>query len=231
MKQGLRVTAAVCVLLAASVAFAGGAIELKTKKDRISYALGQDMGMNLKRSSVEVDPELLLRGLKDKLSGGKTLLTDEEVRRILTELERGLLAKQQERMNALGDKAANQAFLEKNKARKGVKVLPSGLQYRIIRKGSGKSPKATDTVTIDYRGTLIDGTEFDSSYRRGHPATMRVNEVIKGWTEALQLMKTGATWQIVVPANLAYGASGRPGIPKNATLIFEIKLLSIKEMK
>jgi FKBP-type peptidyl-prolyl cis-trans isomerase FklB len=233
MRKSVNIHALVmaCLLLAAIPAFAGHKPVFKTLKEKSSYAIGLNIGRNLKKDGIQVDVGLLAKGIKDAMTEGKTFMTDKEIRETVRAFQKELREKEEKHIAALGDKAANQAFLEKNKTKKGVKVLPSGLQYRILKKGSGKSPKLTDRVTVDYRGTLIDGTEFDSSYRRGNPATFQVSSVIKGWTEALRLMKVGATWQIVVPADLAYGASGRPGIPKNATLIFEIKLLSIKEKK
>jgi FKBP-type peptidyl-prolyl cis-trans isomerase FklB len=159
-------------------------------------------------------------------------MTDEEVKTAISGLQKDLQAKQQERAKVQGEKnkKEGEAFLAQNKTKAGVKTLPSGLQYKVITEGKGKTPKANDTVTVQYKGTLIDGTEFDSSYKRGQPATFPVNGVIKGWTEALQLMKEGSKWQLFIPADLAYGASGTPGGPigPNAVLIFDVELVSIK---
>jgi FKBP-type peptidyl-prolyl cis-trans isomerase FklB len=227
-----RLAMAMCATVALSgAALAADAPEIKNDKERISYSLGMDIGGNLKRGSVEVDPDMLAKGLKDSYGGGKTILTEEEARKTLTDFQRTLMAKQAEAMEKLSEKnkADGEKFLAENAKKEGVKTLPSGLQYREIAPGAGKSPKATDTVTTHYKGTLIDGTKFDSSYERGQPATFPVSGVIPGWTEALQLMKEGAKWQLFVPANLGYGERGAGGeIGPNATLIFEVELISVQ---
>ncbi len=225
-----RLVIILCMALAASPVLAGDKQELKTKKDKVSYAIGMDMGNNLKKNELEIDPDILARAIKDILSGGKPLMTDQEAKETLMALQKDLQAKQQEKNKALGEKNKKEggAFLAQNKKKEGVKTLPSGLQYKVITEGKGKPPKASDTVTVNYAGKLIDGTEFDSSYKRGQPATFPVGGVIKGWTEALQLMKEGSKWQIVIPSDLAYGEQGRPGIPPNSVLIFEVELISIK---
>ncbi len=207
---------------------------LKSQRDKISYVIGRDIGANLKKQSIDVDPDILAKGIKDGLSGGKSLLNEQEIREITTNLQKEMMAKQQELKKKLGEKnkKEGEVFLAENKKKEGVKTLPSGLQYKVIKAGTGKKPKSTDTVTTNYRGTLIDGTEFDSSYRRGQPATFPVNGVIPGWTEALQLMQEGAKWQLFVPSNLAYGDRGAgPQIGPNAALIFEVELISIQEKK
>jgi len=190
-----------------------------------------DIGGNLKRGSVEVDPDLLARGLKDSYVGGKTLLTEDQARQAIADFQKTLMAKQAETMKKLSEKnkADGEKFLAENAKKEGVKVLSSGLQYKEITPGTGKSPKAADNVTTHYKGTLIDGTEFDSSYKRGQPATFPVSGVIAGWTEALQLMKEGAKWQLFVPSRLAYGERGAGQvIGPNATLVFEVELISVK---
>ena len=190
------------------------------------------MGENLQKQSVPVDPAILTRGLKDGLAGGKTLLTDQEAQAAIGEVQADLRKKQQEKMQAAGDanKKEGDAFLTGNKAKEGVVTLPSGLQYKILKEGAGPKPAATDSVVCNYRGTLINGTEFDSSYKRGEPATFPVNGVIKGWTEALQLMPVGSKWQLFVPSDLAYGERGpSPDIGPNSTLIFEVELISIQD--
>jgi FKBP-type peptidyl-prolyl cis-trans isomerase len=207
--------------------------ELKDTKQQASYALGLSIGRNFKAQAIDVDFELLARGLKDGVAGSKPLLTDEQCQAALTAFQQDVMAKQAAVAKSEGEKAKKEgeAFLEANKAKQGVKTLPSGLQYKVLAEGKGPSPKETDTVSTHYRGTLIDGTEFDSSYKRGKPATFPVNGVIKGWTEALQLMKVGSKWQLVIPAELAYGENPRPGgpIPPNATLLFDIELLGIEK--
>ncbi len=219
-----------CIALAGSPALAGEKKELKTEKDKLSYAIGMDMGGSLKRNSIDVDIDALMQGLKDSITGGKMLMTEQEQRDTLIAFQKEFQAKQQEKMKAVAEKnkKEGEAFLAANKKKLGVKVLPSGLQYKVITEGKGPSPKETDTVTVNYRGTLIDGTEFDSSYKRNEPATFPVKGVIKGWTEALQLMQEGAKWQLFIPASLAYGERGAGAmIGPNATLIFEVELLKI----
>ena len=206
-------------------------LTLKTQKDKVSYALGANLGMNLHKESVEVDTAIVLRGLKDALAGGKLLLTDDEAKAALTQLQTDLRNKQMEKMKEAADlnKKAGTEFLEANKAKEGVVTLPSGLQYKILTEGTGPKPLATDTVSCNYRGTLLNGTEFDSSYKRGQPASFPVTGVIKGWTEALQLMPVGSKWQLFVPAELGYGDRGAGAdIGPGATLIFEVELLSIQ---
>jgi FKBP-type peptidyl-prolyl cis-trans isomerase len=207
-------------------------LNLKTQKDKFSYALGMNLGKNLHQQSVEVDPNILARGLKDALTGGKTLLSDDEARATLTAAQADVRAKQQEKMQqaSSANKKEGEDFLATNKTKDGVVTLPSGLQYKILTAGAGPKPTASDTVVCNYRGTLINGTEFDSSYKRGQPATFPVGGVIKGWTEALQLMPVGSKWQLFIPADLAYGDRGAGAdIGPGATLIFEVELLSIQD--
>jgi FKBP-type peptidyl-prolyl cis-trans isomerase FklB len=204
---------------------------LKTEKDRLSYAMGMDLGSQLKTRSVDIDPAVFGRGLQDALSGSKTLLTAEEAKAIIAELQKAILAKQAEAAKAVGEKnkAEGEAFLAGNKAKEGVVVLPSGLQYKILTPGTGRKPTIDDTVVCQYRGTLINGKEFDSSYKNKQPATFPVKGVIKGWTEVLQLMPVGSKWQVFIPSDLAYGARGAGAdIGPNSTLIFEIELVAIK---
>jgi FKBP-type peptidyl-prolyl cis-trans isomerase FklB len=207
------------------------ALLLKTQKDKVSYALGMNLGANLHKQSVEVDPAIVLRGLRDSLAAGKTLLTEDESRATLIQLNAEVRKKLEEKMKLVGDanKKEGDEFLAANKAKDGVVALPSGLQYKILTEGAGPKPTATDSVSCNYRGTLINGTEFDSSYKRGQPATFQVNGVIKGWTEALQLMPVGSKWQLFIPSELAYGERGpSPEIGAHSTLIFEVELLSIQ---
>jgi FKBP-type peptidyl-prolyl cis-trans isomerase FklB len=207
------------------------ATPLTTQKDKFSYALGMNLGTSLKKQSVAVDPNILARGLKDALGGGKTALTEDQARATLMEVQTEMRKKQQEQMQQAGaaNKKEGDAFLAANKSKDGVITLPSGLQYKILTPGTGPKPTASDSVVCNYRGTLINGTEFDSSYKRGQPATFPVNGVIKGWTEALQLMPVGSKWQLFVPSDLAYGErSPSPEITPDSTLIFEVELLSIQ---
>jgi FKBP-type peptidyl-prolyl cis-trans isomerase FklB len=206
---------------------------LTTSKQKASYAIGMNWGTGLHRQAIDVDTASLLQGMKDGLAGGKTLLTEDEARAALMQLQKEMQEKQQAKAAAEGEanKKEGEAFLAANKSKEGVVTLPSGLQYKILTPGTGPKPTATDSVVCNYKGTLINGTEFDSSYKRGEPATFPVTGVIKGWTEALQLMPVGSKWQLFIPSDLAYGARGTPGGPigPNATLIFEVELMSIKD--
>lgn len=206
-------------------------LTLKTQKEKASYALGMNFGTGLRKQSIDVDPAILARGLRDSFSNGKTLLTEDEARAVLTQLQSEVRKKQQQLAQQLGDdnKKQGMAFLETNKTKDGVVTLPSGLQYKVLQEGTGPKPAPTDTVVCNYRGALLDSTEFDSSYKRGQPATFPVTGVIKGWTEALQLMPVGSKWQLFIPSELAYGERGAGAqIGPNATLIFEVELLSIQ---
>ena len=204
---------------------------LKTVKEKVSYGIGTSIGKNLKGDGLDVDLDLLMKGIKDALAGSKPLVSDAELREAMAAFQKEMRAKQEDRAKVQGDKNKKEgvAFLAENKKKDGVKTTASGLQYKIIKEGSGKKPKATDTVTTHYRGALIDGTVFDSSYDRGEPASFAVNKVIKGWTEALQMMSAGSKWQLVIPGELAYGEGGAGSdIGPNAVLIFEVELISIK---
>jgi FKBP-type peptidyl-prolyl cis-trans isomerase FklB len=211
-------------------AFAADPSPLKDPKERISYTLGMNFGRDLKRNNVEISPDLFVKGLNDALGGGKTLLTEEEGREIMMAFQQEMRAKMTEKQKGDSDKnkKTGDAFLAENKKKEGVQTTASGLQYKVITKGTGKVPTSNDTVICHYRGTLIDGTEFDSSYKRAEPATFPVTGVIKGWIEALQMMPVGSKWQLVIPAELAYGDRGNPRIPGGSVLIFDIELLSIK---
>ena len=217
---------------AAAAAKTAAPFTLKTQKDKASYAIGMNIGRNLKKDSVDVDPAVMLRGLKDALAGGKLLMTDEEAKTALTVLQTEVRAKEEAKTKAAAveNKKTGEAFLAANKTKEGVVTLPSGLQYKIIKEGNGPKPTAEDTVLCHYRGTLVDNTEFDSSYKRGEPLKIPVGGVIKGWTEAIQLMPVGSKWQLFIPSNLAYGERGAPGSPigPNSTLIFDVELISIE---
>ncbi len=208
---------------------------LTTDKDKFSYALGMSIGtgysQGLKKQNVEVDWNLLIQGLKDAATGAKTRMTEDEAKTLLAAVNEKVVKEQQEKLkaDAAKNKTEGDAFLAANKTKEGVVTLPSGLQYKILTAGTGPKPTATDSVVCNYRGTFVNGTEFDSSYKRGQPATFGVNQVIKGWTEALQLMPVGSKWQLFIPSNLAYGERGEPrgGIEPNETLIFDVELVSI----
>lgn len=206
-------------------------LALKTSKEKASYAIGLNIGKSLQRDSVDVDAAILARGLKDGLAGGKVLLTDDEVKAALTTLQSDMRKKQEEKIQIVGgtNKKAGEEFLAANKAKDGVVVLPSGLQYKILKEGTGPKPAPADSVVVNYKGTLINNAEFDSSYKRGEPATIPVSGVIKGWTEALQLMPVGSKWELYIPSDLAYGPRGPSAeIGPNSTLVFEVELLSIQ---
>jgi FKBP-type peptidyl-prolyl cis-trans isomerase len=212
------------------------AAPLATRKQKFSYALGMDIGSkvgaSLKQQSVDIDPALVSQGVKDAMAGSKTRLTTEEAQTVLKEVQAEVNKQRQEKTAAAAakNKTEGDSFLAGNKSKEGVVTLPSGLQYKILTAGTGPKPAATDSVVCNYRGTLIDGKEFDSSYKRGQPATFGVSQVIKGWTEALQLMPVGSKWQLFVPSTLAYGERGAGAeIGPNATLIFEVELLSIQD--
>lgn len=234
MRNGTIIIA--CALLLLPVAVKTEAAELKTDKDKQSYSIGINAGRNMKKSlqmqPIDLDLKLVQKGIADAFQDAKPLLTDEEMQTILAALQKEIAMKQQEKVKGESEKnkKEGEAFLEQNKKRSDVKTLPSGLQYKVITEGKGKSPKPTDTVHVQYRGTLINGSEFDSSYKRGQPASFPVNGVIKGWTEALQLMKPGSKWQLFIPSDLAYGERGAGGlIGPNAVLIFEVELISVDE--
>jgi FKBP-type peptidyl-prolyl cis-trans isomerase FklB len=203
---------------------------LTTEKDKQSYAIGLNVGKSLHRDDIDVDPKIVLQGLQDAMADGKVLLTDDQIKTVMTDLQNQVRQKQEEKRLALAEsnKKDGAAFLAANATKEGVVTLPSGLQYKVLTSGTGPKPAAADSVLCNYRGTLLDNTEFDSSYKRGQPATFPVSGVIKGWTEALQLMPAGSKWQLFIPADLAYGERAQGPIGPNATLVFELELLSIQ---
>jgi FKBP-type peptidyl-prolyl cis-trans isomerase FklB len=209
----------------------------RSKKERTSLFIGTDMGRRMKaeleKQAIEYDPAIVGQAVKDALAGQKPALSDAELDAVRQELQKEFAAKNQERAKALAEKnkKEGEAFLAANKKKEGVKTTASGLQYKVITAGKGRSPGKADTVTVNYRGTLVDGTEFDSSVKRGSPATFSLEQVVSGWSEALMLMQEGAKWQIILPSGLAYGTIGTPGGPigPNAALIFEIELLSVQD--
>jgi FKBP-type peptidyl-prolyl cis-trans isomerase FklB len=221
----------ISLILLFVVCYAGEKLDLKDQKDKESYSLGYQFGQSLKAQEVDINLDVYTSGIRDGLGGKASQMTAEEIRATMTSLQQRLMAARQKELKEKAEKnlAESRAFLEENKKKEGVKTLPSGLQYKVITEGTGKTPKSTDTVTVHYRGTLINGSEFDSSYKKGQPATFKVNGVIKGWTEALQLMKEGSKWQLFIPPELGYGERGMGmQIPPNSALIFEVELLTVK---
>ena len=212
----------------------GTGMTLNTKKDKFSYAVGMSVGNTLKqqlsRDSMEYDPAILAQGVKDMLAGKTTLLTKEQAQAVLMEVQTAVRQKREEETKeaAVTNKKEGDEFLKKNTMEKDVVTLPSGLQYKVLKQGTGPKPTAADTVVCNYRGTLVNGKEFDSSAKHGGPATFGVGQVIKGWQEALQLMPVGSKWQLVVPPDLAYGDHAPPEIGPDQTLIFEVELVSIQ---
>ena len=225
------IIAVICLTMTSFVVQAGDKSELKDENELINYSLGYQIGGDLKRQQVEVDRETLLRGIEDAVSGTEPVMSQDEMHAILIELKRKVVTQQREEQAAAArkDLDAGRAFLAVNAKKDGVVSLSSGLQYRVTEKGTGKQPKPEDTVTVHYRGTLIDGTEFDSSYSRNKPATFHADRVVAGWREALLMMKEGAKWELFLPADLAYGPRGAGKIPPNSALIFEVELISIVE--
>jgi FKBP-type peptidyl-prolyl cis-trans isomerase FklB len=212
-----------------NICFAAERPELKDQKDKESYILGYQFGQSLKAQGLDIDLEVYRSGIQDALSGKNPPLAQEEIQKTVSELQKKVMAARQKEFKEMSAKnlTEGKAFLEENKKKEGVKILPSGLQYKVLAEGSGKTPKAADNVTVNYRGTLINGAEFDNSYKRGQPATFKANGVIKGWTEALQLMKEGSKWQLFLPPELGYGQRGAGPVPPNSTLFFEVELISV----
>jgi FKBP-type peptidyl-prolyl cis-trans isomerase FklB len=205
--------------------------EIKTAKDTLSYAIGMNIGKDMKKQSIDVDADFIAQGIKDMVSSGKTLITEDQLRDVMTSFQQTLMAQREVKNRELGEKnkKEGEAFLAANKTKEGVKTTASGLQYKVLKMGNGKKPKETDQVTVNYSGRLLDSTEFDNSFKRGQPMDYQVARFIKGWIEALTMMPVGSKWELYIPSDLAYGARGNGQmIPPNATLIFELELLAIK---
>jgi FKBP-type peptidyl-prolyl cis-trans isomerase FklB len=205
---------------------------LETKQEKESYSIGYQVGLSMKNDGVEVNFDKLVQGLRDAIDEKEPLLSEEEMKELIVYRKKEAREIQMKKVQEQRVKNTEEAekFLEENKKKKGVKTTESGLQYKVLIEGEGSTPKPEDSVTVNYRGTFIDGEEFDSSYARGEPMTTKTDGVIKGWTEVLQMMKEGSKWQIFVPPHLAYGRSGRgTRIPPNKLLVFEIELLSIEK--
>ena len=227
----LKYLTPLAVLAFVAPALADNPAVLKDQRDKASYSIGVKIGADMKANALDLNSEALVTGLQDGISGAKPQLSDKERADSLMAFEQDLQKKEIERLKQLAEKNKKEGaeFLAANKAKEGVKTLPSGLEYKVLAEGNGTQPKPTDQVTVNYRGTFLDGTEFDNSYKRGEPITFPVNGVIKAWSEALPLMKTGAKWQLFVPAELAYGEKGAGrAIGPNSTLIFEVELVGIK---
>jgi FKBP-type peptidyl-prolyl cis-trans isomerase FklB len=229
----MKLVAASVMALGMTAAFAAtDAASLTTDKEKLSYSIGADLGKNFKSQGIDINPEALAKGMQDGMSGTQLILTEQQMKDVLNKFQKELMAKRSAELNKKSDenKVKGEAFLAQNKAKTGITVLPSGLQYKIIEAGKGAKPGKTDTVTVEYTGHLIDGTVFDSTEKTGKPATFQVSQVIPGWTEALQLMPAGSTWEIYVPSTLAYGPRSVGGpIGPNETLVFKIHLISVKK--
>jgi FKBP-type peptidyl-prolyl cis-trans isomerase FklB len=231
MKMKLVAAAALGLAMSTTIA-ATDAPALNSDMDKLSYSIGTDLGKNFKKQGIEINPEIMAKGLQDGISGGKLLLTEQQMKDVLNKFQKDLMAKRTAEFNkkAEENKAKGDSFLKDNKAKDGIVALPSGLQYKIVKAGSGDKPLKDDTVTVEYTGRLINGEVFDSTEKTGKPATFKLSQVIPGWTEALQLMPAGSTWEIYVPADLAYGPRSVGGpIGPNETLIFNIHLISVKK--
>lgn len=210
---------------------AGENLDMEDKKVRLSYSIGYQMGGDFLRQGKDINPDVLLKGVQDALADKEPLMNRKEMNFTLVNFQKTVAEARKQKMIEQAEKnlKAGMAFLAENGKKEGVKTLQSGLQYQVIKEGAGKAPRLSDKVTVHYRGTLIDGTEFDSSHRRNKPATFSVSGVIAGWTEALQLMKEGAKWQLFIPPNLAYGDKRTGSIEPNSTLIFDVELIELKK--
>jgi FKBP-type peptidyl-prolyl cis-trans isomerase FklB len=233
MKQGINISLAAVAMVLTLGACSGKeqtVVNMESLQDKVSYGIGLRIGRDFKAQQVDLKPDLLMKGIEDGLSGAEPLLTDEQIRETMVAFQQEMMEREKTRLEEASVKNAEEGkqFLEANAQKEGVVTLPSGLQYKVVTEGSGKQPAAEDIVKVHYRGTLVDGTEFDSSYSRNEPAEFPVGGVIPGWTEALLLMKEGAKWQLVLPPELAYGERGAgPRIGPNATLVFEVELLEV----
>lgn len=225
----LRTLSKVMILASGLVLVSGCEKKLDTDMKKASYAIGQQIGANLKSQNIDFDSDVLAMSIKEASTGKESKLKPEEMQQALMKLQENLLKKQQE--EAEKNKTEGAAFLEKNKTAEGVKTTASGLQYIVVQEGTGKTPTVKDTVKAHYKGTLTNGQQFDSSYDRGQPAEFPVEGVIKGWTEALQMMKVGGKMKLFIPAELGYGAAARPGIPANSVLVFDVELIDVLAKK
>ena len=231
MKMKL-VAAAVVGLMMSSTIVTAEAVELKSNVDKLSYSIGSDLGQNFKRQSIEINPAVMAEGMNAGLGKAKSQMTDEQMKEVLTQFQKDIMAKRTADLSkkSAENKSVGEKFLNSNKSKSGVVTLPSGLQYKIVKNGSGPKPTKEDLVTVEYTGHLVNGEVFDSTAKSGKPATFKLSQVIPGWIEALQLMPAGSTWEIYVPASLAYGDRNVGGpIGPNETIIFNIHLVSVKK--
>jgi FKBP-type peptidyl-prolyl cis-trans isomerase FklB len=208
---------------------AAPSMTFKNDQEKVSYVIGYQAGSQFRAQDLQLDMAIMVQGLKDGFGGQRPAVPDDQAKQVLTAFQKDVAekaAKKRQEMAAV-NLASSKAFLEANAKKEGVKVLPDGLQYRVITEGTGKTPTKTDLVKVNYKGTLASGVEFDNSYKRGQPAEFGVGQVIKGWTEALEMMKEGSKWELYIPPDLAYGENGRPSIPPNSALIFEVELIEI----
>ena len=226
MKHAWMLVAALALTLGACDKLGKGSVKIDSDEQKVSYAIGQQIGNNLKADGVEADPNVVAAAISDVLKGEKARVEQGELMAAMQRVREKVMNKQRE--EAQKNLGASASFLEENKKKAGVKTTASGLQYEVVTEGQGTAPKDSDVVKVHYKGTLVSGQEFDSSYSRNQPAEFPVNGVIPGWTEALKLMKSGAKYKLVIPPNLAYGEAGRPGIPPNSVLLFEVELLEVK---
>ena len=229
MKQKNILILASCVVALGACNKKATDIPLKTEEQKVSYAIGQEIGRGMKAQGITIDVDVLGMSINDALSGKDSRLTPEEMQTAMMNMRKKMIEDRKKKSEE--NKSAGSKFLEENKGKEGVKVTESGLQYKVIKEGEGAKPKESDTVKVHYVGTLIDGTEFDSSVARKEPAEFGVGQVIRGWVEGLQLMKVGSKYQFFIPSDLAYGPQGRPSIPPNSVLIFEVELLDIVKKK
>lgn len=232
MKMKLVAVAVLSFAMTSVFADAATDASLNSDMDKLSYSIGADLGKNFKKQGIEISPAAMAKGLQDGMQGGQLLLTEDQMKDVLNKFQKDLMAKRNAEFSKKADenKAKGEAFLTANKGKEGIVTLPSGLQYKIVEAGNGSKPSKEDTVTVEYTGKLIDGQVFDTTEKTGKPATFKVSQVIPGWTEALQLMPAGSTWEVYVPSNLAYGPRSVGGpIGPNETLIFTIHLISVKK--
>ncbi len=226
MKTNLMITLSV-LSLAFTACNGEKKVDLSSDKGKMSYFIGQQIGKQLKQDKLEIDPDVIAASINDVYTGKESRISQSEMMTVMQKAQAAQGAKAE--AEGKENREKGEKFLAENKKKPGVKTTASGLQYEVITEGKGASPKATDVVKVHYKGTLIDGTQFDSSYDRGQPAEFPLNGVIRGWTEGLQLMKVGGKNRMVIPSDIAYGPQGRPGIPPNSVLVFEVELIGINK--